>query len=83
MSNITGPFEEMEIVNALLSDATDKGYVTYDQILEALPEVENNLPLLETILEEIQNLGITLYENEEAADEGGDGVEELNGNSVF
>jgi RNA polymerase primary sigma factor len=83
MTNITGPFEEMEIVNALLSDATDKGYITYDQILEALPEVENNLPLLETILEEIQTLGITLYENEEDADSGGDGVEDLNGNGVF
>ena len=83
MSNMTGPFEEMEIVSALLSDATDKGYVTYDQILEALPEVENNLPLLENILEEIQNLGITLYENEDVAGEGGDGVEDLNGSSVF
>jgi len=83
MSNITGPFEEMEIVNALLSDATDKGYITYDQILEALPEVENNLPLLETILEEIQTLGITLYENEDDASSGGDGIEELNGNALY
>jgi RNA polymerase primary sigma factor len=83
MSNITGPFEEMEIVNALLSEATDKGYITYDQILEALPEVENNLPLLETILEEIQTLGITLYENEDDANSGSDGIEELNGNSFY
>jgi RNA polymerase primary sigma factor len=83
MSNMTGPFEEMEIVNALLSEATDKGYITYDQILEALPEVENNLPLLETILEEIQTLGITLYENEEDATRGDDSVEELNGNSLY
>ncbi|MFZ0547273.1 MAG: sigma-70 family RNA polymerase sigma factor [Candidatus Promineifilaceae bacterium] len=83
MSNITGPFEEMEIVNALLSDATDKGYITYDQILEALPEVENNLPLLETILEEIQTLGITLYENEDDANNGGDAMEELNGNPLY
>lgn len=82
MTNITGPFEEMEIVNALLSEATDKGYITYDQILEALPEVENNLPLLETILEEIQTLGITLYENEDDATNG-DGVEDLNGNSLY
>jgi RNA polymerase primary sigma factor len=82
MTNITGPFEEMEIVNALLTEATDKGYITYDQILEALPEVENNLPLLETILEEIQTLGITLYENEEDADSG-DSVEDLNGNGLY
>jgi RNA polymerase primary sigma factor len=83
MTNITSPFEEMEIVNALLSDATDKGYITYDQILEALPEVENNLPLLETILEEIQTLGVTLYENEDDANGGGDAVEDLNGNSLY
>jgi RNA polymerase primary sigma factor len=55
----------MEIVNALLAEANEKGYMTYDQILEALPEVENNLPLLETILEELQSAGVTIYETEE------------------
>jgi RNA polymerase primary sigma factor len=65
---MTSPFEEMEIVNTLLVDATEKGYITYDQILEALPEVEDNLPLLETILEEIQAAGIAIYESEEDAE---------------
>jgi len=68
MSTMTGPFEEMDIVNALLADATEKGYITYDQILEALPEVEDNLPLLETILEEMQAAGVAIYESEEDAD---------------
>ncbi|MGH2538537.1 MAG: sigma-70 family RNA polymerase sigma factor [Candidatus Promineifilaceae bacterium] len=65
MAEVNGPLEEMEIVNALLADATEKGYTTFDQILEAIPEVENNLPLLETVLEVIQGAGIILYENEE------------------
>jgi RNA polymerase primary sigma factor len=66
MSELSSPFEEMEIVNALLAEASEKGYITYDQILEALPEVENNLPLLENILEEIQAIGVQIYESEEA-----------------
>jgi RNA polymerase primary sigma factor len=65
MSSITGPFDELEIVNTLLEEATDRGYITYDQILEAIPEVEDNLPLLETILEEIQAARISIYESEE------------------
>lgn len=67
MSNLTQPFDETEVVNALLVDATERGYITYDLILEALPEVENNLPLLESILEELQASDIVLYENEEEA----------------
>lgn len=73
MSDLTGTFDEMEIVNALLSDAAEKGYITYDQILEALPEAENNVALLDTIMEEAQAAGITIYESEEEAEENHDG----------
>jgi RNA polymerase primary sigma factor len=76
MNALTGPFDEMEIVKVLLAEATERGYITYDQILEALPEVEDNLPLLETILEELQTGGISIYESEEdviAAQEGDEG----------
>lgn len=69
MSDLTNPFDEMEIVTALLVDANERGYITYDQILEALPEIENNLPLLEAVLEEVQSSEIVLYENEEEANE--------------
>lgn len=65
MNSITGPLDELEIVSSLLEEATDRGYITYDQILEAIPEVEDNLPLLETILEEIQAARISIYESEE------------------
>ena len=40
MSAITNHYDEMEIVNTMLAEAVDKGYITYDQILEALPEVK-------------------------------------------
>jgi RNA polymerase primary sigma factor len=89
MSGFSGPFDEMEIVNTILADAADKGYMTYDQILEALPQVEKNLPLLETILEEIQAAGISLYETEDDVDAdvalGGDddSAEGRNGNGLF
>jgi RNA polymerase primary sigma factor len=56
----------MEIVSVLLKAASERGYITYDQILEVLPEVEDNLPLLETILEELQTSEIAIYESEEA-----------------
>ena len=67
MSYLTGPFDEMESVGALLTDASARGYITYDQILEVLPEIENNLSLLEVILEEVQNAGVLVYESEEEA----------------
>ncbi|RMH00584.1 MAG: sigma-70 family RNA polymerase sigma factor [Chloroflexi bacterium] len=57
----------MDIVSVLLNEGAEQGYITYDQILEALPDVEDNLALLETILEEAQASGIPVYENEEEA----------------
>ena len=67
MSNITNPFDEMEMVQTLLSEAAEKGYLTYDQIIEALPEVETNMALLDLIMEEAQEQEITIYESEEEA----------------
>jgi RNA polymerase primary sigma factor len=52
-----------------LSDAADRGYITYDQILEVLPEAENNVALLDQVMEEAQAAGIVIYENEEEAKE--------------
>ncbi len=65
MTKLTTPFDEMDFVSVLLNEGSEQGYITYDQIMEALPDVEDNLPLLETILEEAQAAGIPIYENEE------------------
>ncbi len=81
MSDPSSTFDEMEIVNALLSDAAERGYLTYDRILEALPEIENNVGLLDSIMEEAQAVGISIYETEEDAKEqhtdSDNGVEEF------
>ncbi|MCP4428916.1 MAG: sigma-70 family RNA polymerase sigma factor [Chloroflexi bacterium] len=55
-------------ISVLLNEGAEQGYITYDQILEAWPDIETNLSLLETIMEEAQAAGIPLYENEEEAD---------------
>jgi RNA polymerase primary sigma factor len=66
MTDLNDPLsDEMEILNALLNEGIEQRYLTYDQILEALPEIENNITLLETLLEEAQTLGLAIYENEE------------------
>ena len=67
MSDLGNPFDEMDVVGVLLNNGMEQGYITYDQILEALPNIENNLPLLETILEEAQSMGVPVFENEEEA----------------
>ena len=67
MTNLsTHPFDEVDdTVSVLMADAASKGYITYDQILEVLPEAENNLALLEAIMEEIQNGGIPVYDKDD------------------
>ncbi len=54
-----------DVINALLNDGMEQGYLTYDQILEVLPDIENNLTLLENLMEEAQAVGIVLYESED------------------
>jgi len=68
MSDLRNPFGEMDVVNVLLNEGTEQGYLTFDQIMAALPEVEDNLQLLETIMEEAQAAGIPIYETEDQAD---------------
>ncbi len=71
MSERNNPFtKELDVVgiSVLLNEGTEQGFITYDQILETWPDIENNLSLLETIMEEAQAAGITIYENEEEAD---------------
>ncbi len=62
MTNLTTPFDEMDFVSVLLNEGSEQGYMTYDQIMKAMPDVEDNLP---PILEEAQAAGIPIYQNEE------------------
>ncbi|MCP4356468.1 MAG: sigma-70 family RNA polymerase sigma factor [Chloroflexi bacterium] len=68
MSNLRNPFGEMDVVNVLLNEGTEQGFLTYDQIMEALPKMEDNILILETIIEEAQAAGIPIYESEDEID---------------
>ena len=83
MSELTNPFEEMDVVGTLLNDGIEQGYITYDQILEAIPDVEDNLPLLETILEEAQAAGVPIYESEDDIGTPMNGSRTVNGNAAM
>ena len=66
MSDLNGSYvDDTEVINALINDGIEQGYLTYDQILEALPNIENNILLLENLLEEAQTAGISVYESED------------------
>ena len=67
MSDLSNQLLDDEVISTLLNEGMEQGYLTYDQILETLPEVENNIALLENLLEEAQTMGITVYETEEDA----------------
>ena len=63
MSDMINPIEEIEGLQELLAEASEPGFITYAQILVAMPAVEQDLGLLDTIIEEIQDNGIALVEN--------------------
>jgi RNA polymerase primary sigma factor len=67
MSDLTNRLADDDVITALLNDGLEQGYLTYDQILEVVPDIENNLPVLESLLEEAQSVGIMIYETEEDA----------------
>lgn len=83
MSELTNPFDEMDVVSALLNEGVEQGYITYDQILEAIPDVEDNLPLLETILEEAQAAGVPIYESEDDLGTPMNGSRAVNGDAAL
>ena len=67
MSDLINPLDDMETVNTLINEGIEQGYLTYDQILEVLPNVEKNITLLEALLEEAQSAGVIIYETEDDA----------------
>jgi len=83
MSDLTNPLVDDEVINTLLNDGLEQGYLTYDQILETLPDIENNLPLLESLLEEALAVGVTVFETEEDALAGGEEESVPEGGQAF
>lgn len=60
--------EDLEIIGGLLAEGENQRYLTFDQILEALPHIENNIALLDKLMDEAQGLGIAIYETEDEVD---------------
>ncbi|MGD9001691.1 MAG: sigma-70 family RNA polymerase sigma factor, partial [Anaerolineae bacterium] len=64
---IRGP--AMDIIDELVEKGEDQGYLTVADILEALPEAEDEVGQLDEILTSIQEAGVAVYEDEDEAQE--------------
>ena len=63
-------YDEADMVTLLAAEAQARGYLTYDQIVDFFPEIEEDLNLLETLLEELKSLDVPVpvYESVEEAE---------------
>ncbi|MEZ4768533.1 MAG: sigma-70 family RNA polymerase sigma factor [Caldilineales bacterium] len=61
--------ESTESLTELLERASSQGFITYDEILEALPEVEERLDVLEELFSKLRELDIPVQDQSEDADE--------------
>jgi RNA polymerase primary sigma factor len=55
-------------IQCVIAMAKEQGYLTVDQMLEALPETENNIAQLDNLFQYLYSQGIQVYENQEAAE---------------
>ncbi|MEA3335375.1 MAG: sigma-70 family RNA polymerase sigma factor [Chloroflexota bacterium] len=62
--------EQNDALNELLENASAQGFITYDEILEALPEIEERLDVLEDLFARLRELDIPVQ------DQSGDSEEE-------
>lgn len=63
------PQEESNTTQKLLEKASERGYITSNEILEAFPQAEKDLPQLEEFFVYLHDQGIDIYESEEEAEE--------------
>jgi RNA polymerase primary sigma factor len=59
--------EEVKSLDELLDQATEQGYVTFEDILMVLPEAEENVAQLEDLFDSFYEKGIEVYEDEAEA----------------
>jgi hypothetical protein len=59
--------EEVKSLDELLGQATERGYVTTNEIMMAFPEAEENLAQLEDLFDYFYEQGIEVYEDEAEA----------------
>ena len=61
--------EQADALAELIARASSQGYITYDDILEALPEVEERLDVLEDLFAKLRDMDIPVQDQGEDADE--------------
>jgi RNA polymerase primary sigma factor len=59
--------EEVKSLDELLEQATEQGYVTFEDILMAFPEAEENVAQLEDLFDYFDEQGVEVYEDEAEA----------------
>ncbi len=57
-------------VKKLVARAKKRGYITYDQLNEALPQDQMSSDQLEDIMSALNEMGVNIVENEEAGEDG-------------
>ena len=57
-------------VKKLIARAKKRGYITYDQLNEALPQDQMSSDQLEDIMAALNEMGVNIVENEEAGEDG-------------
>ena len=56
-------------VKKLIARAKKRGYITYDQLNEALPQDQMTSDQLEDVMSALNEMGVNIVENEEAGDD--------------
>ncbi|WP_295562529.1 RNA polymerase sigma factor region1.1 domain-containing protein, partial [uncultured Sphingomonas sp.] len=57
-------------IKKLIARAKKRGYITYDQLNEALPQDQMSSDQLEDIMAALNEMGVNIVENEEAGEDG-------------
>jgi RNA polymerase primary sigma factor len=63
-------------VKKLIARAKKRGYITYDELNEALPQDQMSSEQIEDVMSAINDMGVNIVENEEAADDGEEAEQE-------
>src|SRR3546814_15720459 len=63
-------------VKKLISGAKKRGYITYDELNNALPQDQMSSEQIEDVLAALNDMGVNIVENEEDREDGDDSPEE-------
>ena len=56
-------------VRKMIARGKKRGYITYDELNEALPQGETSSELIEDVTAQLSDMGINIVENEEAGED--------------